>query len=117
MGRETHDPQTLEELTMIHAYSSPTPNGHKVHIMLSECNLAHEIIPIDIAKGNQFDPYILSISPNNRIPAIADTDGPDGGECRSSSDQRSSSAQIARRHCLLSATVGTAGLQRRVYRN
>jgi len=65
---------------MIRAYSWPTPNGHKVHIMLYECELEHEIIPIDIAKGDQFDPYFLSISPNNRIPAIIDTDGPDGRE-------------------------------------
>ena len=65
---------------MIHAYSWPTPNGHKVHIMLYECDLEHEIIPIDIAKGDQFDPYFLSISPNNRIPAIVDTDGPGGEE-------------------------------------
>lgn len=65
---------------MIRAYSWPTPNGHKVHIMLYECELEHEIIPIDIAKGDQFDPYFLSISPNNRIPAIVDTDGPGGEE-------------------------------------
>jgi GST-like protein len=65
---------------MIRAYTWPTPNGHKVHIMLYECALEHEIIPVDIAKGEQFEPEFLAISPNNRIPAIIDSDGPDGEE-------------------------------------
>lgn len=65
---------------MIRAYTWPTPNGHKVHIMLYECGLEHEIIPVDIAKGEQFEPEFLAISPNNRIPAIIDSDGPDGKE-------------------------------------
>ncbi len=65
---------------MIRAYSWPTPNGHKVHIMLHECDLAHEVIPVDITSGDQFDPAFLAISPNNRIPAIVDTEGPDGEE-------------------------------------
>jgi GST-like protein len=65
---------------MIRTYTWPTPNGHKVHIMLYECDLEHEIYPIDIAKGEQFEPEFLAISPNNRIPAIIDTDGPDGKE-------------------------------------
>ena len=63
---------------MIRVYSWPTPNGHKVHIMLHECELEHEIYPVDIAKGEQFETDFLAISPNNRIPAIIDTDGPDG---------------------------------------
>ena len=63
---------------MIRAYSWPTPNGHKVHIMLHECELAHEVIPVDIGDGQQFEPDFLAISPNNRIPAIVDTDGPNG---------------------------------------
>ena len=65
---------------MINAYTWPTPNGHKVHIMLYECDLEHEIVPIDILNGDQFSPEFLSISPNNRIPAIVDSDGPDGKE-------------------------------------
>jgi GST-like protein len=65
---------------MIRAYSWPTPNGHKVHIMLHECGLEHEVIPVDISDGDQFKPEFLAISPNNRIPAIVDTDGPDGKE-------------------------------------
>ncbi|MEY2685304.1 MAG: hypothetical protein RJA09_2448 [Pseudomonadota bacterium] len=67
---------------MINVYSWPTPNGHKVHIMLEECGLrlgrdwqAH---PVDIAAGDQFKPEFLRISPNNKIPAMVDPDGPDG---------------------------------------
>ena len=48
--------------------------------MLYECDLEHEIVPIDILNGDQFSPEFLSISPNNRIPAIVDSDGPDGKE-------------------------------------
>ncbi|MDB5998987.1 MAG: glutathione S-transferase [Rhizobacter sp.] len=63
---------------MIEVYSWATPNGHKVHIMLEECGLAYKVFPVDIGKGDQFKKKFLSISPNNRIPAIVDTDGPDG---------------------------------------
>jgi len=63
---------------MIDVYSWPTPNGHKVHIMLEECGLDYRAIPIDIGAGDQFSPEFLSISPNNKIPAIVDSDGPDG---------------------------------------
>ncbi|HSV77735.1 MAG TPA: glutathione S-transferase N-terminal domain-containing protein [Ramlibacter sp.] len=59
-------------------YSWPTPNGHKVHIMLEECGLPYEAIPVDIGAGDQFKPEFLAISPNNKIPAIVDPDGPDG---------------------------------------
>lgn len=62
---------------MIDAYSWPTPNGHKIHIMLEECGLAYRAIAIDISNGDQFTPEFLSISPNNKIPAIVDADGPD----------------------------------------
>ncbi|MBT8529724.1 glutathione S-transferase family protein [Polynucleobacter paneuropaeus] len=67
---------------MIDVYSWATPNGHKIHIMLEECGyrlgkdwLAH---PIDIGAGDQFKPDFLKISPNNKIPAIVDPNGPDG---------------------------------------
>ena len=67
---------------MIDVYSWPTPNGHKVHIMLEECGyklgkdwLVH---PINIGKGDQFTPEFLKISPNNKIPAMVDPNGPDG---------------------------------------
>ena len=63
---------------MIEVYSWPTPNGHKVHIMLEECGLAYRVHPVDIGAGDQFTPAFLAISPNNKIPAITDPDGPDG---------------------------------------
>jgi len=62
----------------IDVYSWATPNGHKVHIMLEECGLPYVAHPIDIGKGDQFDADFLAISPNNKIPAITDPQGPDG---------------------------------------
>jgi GST-like protein len=63
---------------MIDVYSWPTPNGHKVHIMLEECGLPYRAIPVNIGTGDQFKPDFLAISPNNKIPAITDPHGPDG---------------------------------------
>jgi len=63
---------------MIEVYSWATPNGHKVHVMLEECGLAYRAIPVNIGAGDQFAPEFLKISPNNKIPAIVDPDGPDG---------------------------------------
>jgi len=63
---------------MIEVYSWGTPNGHKVHIMLEECGLPYRVHPVDIGRGEQFDPAFLRISPNNKIPAIVDPEGPDG---------------------------------------
>jgi GSH-dependent disulfide-bond oxidoreductase len=63
---------------MIEVYSWATPNGHKVHIMLEECALPYRVIAVNIGAGEQFDPAFLAISPNNKIPAIVDPDGPDG---------------------------------------
>ena len=63
---------------MIEVYSWATPNGHKVHIMLEECGLPYRAIPVDIGKGDQFQADFLRISPNNKVPAIVDPDGPDG---------------------------------------
>jgi GST-like protein len=67
---------------MIDVYTWPTPNGHKIHIMLEECGyrlgrdwLAH---PVNIGAGDQLKPEFLKISPNNKIPALVDPDGPDG---------------------------------------
>ncbi|HEX7889965.1 MAG TPA: glutathione binding-like protein [Ramlibacter sp.] len=65
-------------MSTIDVYSWPTPNGHKVHIMLEECGLAYQAIPVNIGAGEQFRPEFLSISPNNKIPAIVDPQGPDG---------------------------------------
>ena len=67
---------------MINLYSWATPNGHKVHIMLEECGLRlgrdWQAIPVNIGAGDQFKPEFLAISPNNKIPAMVDPDGPDG---------------------------------------
>jgi len=63
---------------MIEVYSWATPNGHKVHVMLEECGLPYRAIPVDIGAGDQFQPEFLAISPNNKIPALVDPDGPDG---------------------------------------
>jgi len=63
---------------MIQVYSWATPNGHKVHVMLEECGLKYRALPIDIGSAAQFDPDFLAISPNNKIPALVDPDGPDG---------------------------------------
>ena len=56
----------------------PTPNGWKISIALEEMGLPYEVTLIDIGKGDQFAPEFLKISPNNRMPAIVDPDGPDG---------------------------------------
>ncbi len=63
---------------MIDLYTWPTPNGHKIHIMLEETGLPYKVIPIDIGAGDQFKPEFLKISPNNKMPAMVDSDGPDG---------------------------------------
>jgi GST-like protein len=68
----------MERVEMIEVYSWPTPNGHKVHIMLEECRLPYAVHAVDIGAGEQFAPEFLAISPNNRIPAIVDPEGPDG---------------------------------------
>ena len=63
---------------MIDLYTWPTPNGHKIHIMLEECALPYAVHAVDIGAGEQFDPEFLAISPNNKVPAIVDSDGPGG---------------------------------------
>ncbi len=63
---------------MITLYSAKTPNGQKIHIMLEECGLPYRVRWIDLDKGDQFDPAFLAVSPNNKIPAIVDEDGPGG---------------------------------------
>jgi GSH-dependent disulfide-bond oxidoreductase len=62
----------------IELYFWPTSNGLKISIMLEECGLPYDIKPVNINRGEQFAPHFLSISPNNRIPAIVDPDGPGG---------------------------------------
>jgi GST-like protein len=63
---------------MIDFYYWPTPNGWKVAIMLEECGLDYRVVPLNIGKGDQFKPEFLAITPNHRIPAIVDPDGPGG---------------------------------------
>lgn len=63
---------------MIDLYSWPTPNGQKVHILLEELGLSYKVHGVNIGTGEQFKPEFLRISPNNKIPALVDADGPDG---------------------------------------
>ena len=63
---------------MIDLYSWPTPNGHKIHIMLEEMGVPYRVHAVNIRTGDQFKPKFLKISPNNRIPAIVDSEGPNG---------------------------------------
>jgi GST-like protein len=70
--------QEVTRVSTIEVHSWATPNGHKVHIMLEECALDYRAIPVNIGAGEQFRPDFLAISPNNKIPAIVDPDGPDG---------------------------------------
>ena len=63
---------------MIDLHYAPTPNGWKISIMLEELALPYTVIPVNIRAGEQFRPEFLAISPNNRIPAIVDPDGPGG---------------------------------------
>jgi len=61
---------------MIDLYYWPTPNGKKISIMLEECGLEYQTIPVNIGRGDQFKPEFLKISPNNRMPAIVDHEIP-----------------------------------------
>ncbi len=63
---------------MIDLYTAATPNGQKIHIMLEETGLNYREHWIGLGKGDQFEPEFLAISPNNKIPAITDSEGPDG---------------------------------------
>lgn len=64
---------------MIELHYWPTPNGHKITMFLEEAGLPYTIKPVNIGKGEQFEPAFLAISPNNRMPAIVDTAPADGG--------------------------------------
>ncbi len=63
---------------MIEVWTWPTPNGHKVHIMLEEVGLPYKVVPVNIGQGEQFREEFLAITPNHRIPAIVDPAGPGG---------------------------------------
>lgn len=64
---------------MIHVYFWPTPNGHKVTLLLEELGMPYEVHGVNIGAGEQFEPAFLAISPNNRMPAIVDDAPADGG--------------------------------------
>ena len=66
-------------MIMIELYYWPTPNGHKITLFLEEAGLAYRIRPVNLGRGEQFDPAFLAISPNNRMPAIVDLEPADGG--------------------------------------
>jgi GST-like protein len=76
-ARSAHPPASARKKP-IDLYYWPTPNGYKISIMLEECRLPYRMIPVNISKGDQFKPEFLAISPNNRMPAIVDPDGPGG---------------------------------------
>src|SRR5215207_5738710 len=73
---EPREPET----PMIELHYWTTPNGHKVTMFLEETGLEYKVIPVNIGKGEQFKSGFLAISPNNRIPAIVDTDPTGGSE-------------------------------------
>ena len=60
-------------------YYAPTPNGWKISIFLEEAGIPYNLIPVDLARGDQFAPSFLALSPNNRMPAILDRAPPGGG--------------------------------------
>ena len=64
---------------MIDLYYWPTPNGHKITMLLEEVGVPYTIIPVNLAQGEQFEPAFLRIAPNNRMPAIVDKEPEDGG--------------------------------------
>jgi GST-like protein len=65
-------------MSLIDLYTWSTPNGRKVSIMLEELSLPYNVHPIDIGKGDQFGAEFVAVSPNSKIPAIVDSEGPDG---------------------------------------
>jgi GSH-dependent disulfide-bond oxidoreductase len=68
---------------MIDLYYWPTPNGHKITMFLEETATPYRLLPVNIGRGEQFQPEFLRISPNNRMPAIVDSAPADGGEALS----------------------------------
>ncbi|HJR57572.1 MAG TPA: glutathione S-transferase N-terminal domain-containing protein [Rhizomicrobium sp.] len=77
-SRKTGKKSLVRRPQPLQLYYWPTPNGHKIAILLEELRLPYALHPININKGEQFAPAFLKISPNNRIPAIVDPDGPGG---------------------------------------
>src|SRR5580692_5237787 len=76
---QTPPPVTLERQKMtIELHTWNTPNGRKISVALEEMGLPYKVFPVNISKGEQMAPGFLSLSPNNKIPAIVDPDGPGG---------------------------------------
>src|SRR5258708_34552951 len=67
---------------MIRFYFHPTPNPAKIALFLEEAGLPYEVVPVDTSKGEQHTPEFRAINPNGKVPAIVDTDGPNGAETR-----------------------------------
>ncbi|MBZ9937268.1 glutathione S-transferase N-terminal domain-containing protein [Mesorhizobium sp. BR1-1-16] len=67
---------------MIRFYFHPSPNPAKVALLLEEAGIPYEVVPVDTSKGEQHSPAFRAINPNGKVPAIVDTEGPDGGEAR-----------------------------------
>src|SRR5271165_1605111 len=74
-AREKKPPRPPKPIDL---YYWSTPNGWKITIMLEQCGLPYNVIPVNISKGDQFKPAFLAIAPNNRMPAIIDPQGPGG---------------------------------------
>lgn len=67
---------------MIRFYFHPTPNPAKVALLLEEAAIDYELVPVDTSKGEQHLPAFRAVNPNGKVPAIVDTDGPEGNEAR-----------------------------------
>jgi GSH-dependent disulfide-bond oxidoreductase len=83
---------------MIDLYYWPTPNGHKITLFLEEAGLDYTIKPVNLGKGEQFEPAFLAISPNNKMPAIVDHDPPGGGAPISVFESGAILFYLARKH-------------------
>ena len=90
---------------MIELYTWPTPNGVKIHMMLEETGLEYNVHPVNIQRGDQFDPEFLKLSPNNKMPAMIDTDGRVASRSRSSSRAPCSSISAKRPGCSIPRTT------------
>ncbi|GLW38369.1 thiol:disulfide oxidoreductase [Pectobacterium carotovorum subsp. carotovorum] len=89
---------------MIDLYYAPTPNGHKITLFLEETNLPYQLHRVNISKGEQFKPEFLAISPNNKIPAIVDTQPAEGDTPISLFESGAILLYLAEKHGVLLST-------------
>ncbi|MBN3189335.1 GSH-dependent disulfide bond oxidoreductase [Pectobacterium brasiliense] len=89
---------------MIDLYYAPTPNGHKITLFLEEANLPYQLHRVNISKGEQFRPEFLAISPNNKIPAIVDTQPAEGDTPISLFESGAILLYLAEKHGVLLST-------------